>query len=202
MDDRTAGFISDASPTNATQRYLYRARLDRTGTPERLTPPDQPGSHRYVLSPDGRWAFHTHSTFDKPPITDLVQLPEHRRERVLEDNPTVAARFKPLIVRPTEFLQLDIGSGVVMDAWMIKPRDFDPTKKYPVFVLVYGEPAGQTVLDDWRGEQSLFHRAVADLGYLVVSLDNRGTPAPRGRRGGGRCLAASGRSRPRTRPRA
>lgn len=182
VDDRNGWFYYFASPTNATQRYLCRARLDGTGTPERLTPPDQPGSHRYVLSPDSRWAFHTYSTFDQPPVTDLVQLPEHRSARVLEDNAAAATRVKPLIARPTEFLQLDIGGGVVMDAWMIKPRDFDPAKKYPVFVFVYGEPAGQTVLDDWRGGQgfSLFHRAVADLGYVVVSMDNRGTPAPKG----------------------
>jgi dipeptidyl-peptidase 4 len=182
IDDKNGWFYYYASPTNATQRYLYRARLDATGTPERLTPPDQPGSHSYGFCPDSRWAFHTYSTFDKPPVTDLVQLPEHRSVRVLRDNAVAAARVKPLITRPTEFLQLDIGGGVVMDAWMIKPRDFDPAKKYPVFVFVYGEPAGQTVLDDWYGGQgfSLFHRTVADLGYIVVSIDNRGTPAPKG----------------------
>ena len=181
VDDKNGWLYYDASPTNATQRYLYRARLDGTGEPERLTPSDQPGSHRYVLSPDSRWALHTYSTFDKPPVTDLVQLPEHRSVRVLEDNAALAERVKPLITRPTEFFQLDIGGGVVMDAWMIKPRDFDPTKKYPVLVYVYGEPAAQTVLDDWSGGgHALFHRAVADLGYLVVSMDNRGTPAPKG----------------------
>ena len=182
VDDKNGWYYYYASPANATQRYLYRARLDGTGTPQRLTPADQPGTHHYVLSPDSRWAFHVYSTFDRPPVTDLVQLPEHRSVRVLEDNAAAAARVKPLIARPTEFLQLDIGGGVVMDAWMIKPRDFDPAKKYPVLVFVYGEPAGQTVLDDWHGGQghSLFHRAVADLGYLVVSIDNRGTPAPKG----------------------
>lgn len=182
IDAENGWFYYYASPSNATQRYLYRARLDGTGTPERLTPPDQPGSHEYVFSPDRRWAFHTYSTFDQPPVTDLVQLPEHRSVRVLENNAAAAARVNPLISRPTEFLQLDIGGGVVMDAWMIKPRDFDPAKKYPVFVFVYGEPAGQTVLDEWYGGQghTLFHRAVADLGYIVVSMDNRGTPAPKG----------------------
>jgi dipeptidyl-peptidase-4 len=182
IDETNGWFYYFASPTNATQRYLYRSRLDGTGPPERLTPQDQPGSHQYVFSPDSRWAFHTWSTFDKPPVTDLVELPAHRSVRLLEDNAAAAARVKPLITQPTEFLQLDIGNGVVMDAWMIKPRDFDPSKKYPVFVFVYGEPADQTVLDDWRGGQgfSLFHRAVADLGYLVVSIDNRGTPGPKG----------------------
>jgi len=180
VDDQNGLFYYYASPTNATQRYLYRARLDGTGTAERLTPTDQPGTHRYVFSPDSRWAFHTYSTFDKPPVTDLVQLTDHRRVRVLEDNAAAAARVKPLVTHPTEFLQLDIGGGVVMDAWMIKPRDFDSTKKYPLLVYVYGEPAAQTVLDDWGSGQALFHRAVADLGYLVVTMDNRGTPAPKG----------------------
>jgi len=181
VDEKTGWFYYIASPENATQRYLYRVRLDGTGAAERVTPPDQPGTHSYEFSPDARWAIHTYSTFDRPPVTDLVQLPEHRSVRVLEDNATVVARAKPLIPRPTEFLQLAIGGGVVMDAWMIKPRDFDPAKKYPVFVFVYGEPAGQTVLDDWNGGQghTMFHRAVADLGYLVVSIDNRGTPAPK-----------------------
>ena len=63
---------------------------------------------------------------------------------------------------------------------MIKPRDFDPSKRYPVFVYVYGEPYAQTVLDSWGIAQSHFHRVAADLGYLVVSIDNRGTPAPKG----------------------
>jgi len=182
IDETNGWFYYFASPTNATQRYLFRSRLDGTGTPERLTPQDQPGSHAYVFSPDSRWAFHTWSTFDTPPVTDLVELPAHRSVRLLEDNAAPAARVKPLIVRPTEFLQLDIGGGVVMDSWMIKPRDFDPAKKYPVFVFVYGEPADQTVLDSWYGGQgfSLFHRTVADLGYLVVSMDNRGTPGPKG----------------------
>ena len=67
-----------------------------------------------------------------------------------------------------------------MDAWMLKPKDFDESKKYPVFIYVYGEPYAQTVLDQWGAAQIDFHRVVADLGYLVVSIDNRGTPAPKG----------------------
>jgi dipeptidyl-peptidase-4 len=58
--------------------------------------------------------------------------------------------------------------------------DFDETKKYPVFVYVYGEPHAQTVLNQWGAAQSHFLRVIADLGYLVVSIDNRGTPAPKG----------------------
>jgi dipeptidyl-peptidase-4 len=182
IDEKAGWYYYFASPENATQRYLFRIRLDGSGKPERITPSDQPGTHNYDFSPDAKWAFHTYSTFDTPPVTDLVRLSDHKRERVLEDNQALRAKYAPYITRPTEFFKLDIGGGVVMDAWMIKPRDFDPAKKYPVFVYVYGEPHGQTVLDSWSGGQGHggFHRVIADLGYLVVSIDNRGTPAPKG----------------------
>ena len=182
VDESSGCFYYLASPDNATQRYLYRVRLDGTKDPERLTPSDQSGSHDYDFSSNGRWAFHTWSTFDTPPMTELIDLPEHKTIRVLENNQSLRDRMTPLVSQPTEFFELEIDGGVKMDAWMIKPRDFDPTKKYPVFVFVYGEPHGQTVLDDWNGGQrhTMFHRVLADIGYLVVSIDNRGTPAPKG----------------------
>ncbi len=169
-----------ASPDNATQKYLYRVPIDGTGSMERITPKEQPGTHRYDFSPDAHWAFHTWSTFDRPPIVELVQLPDHRVVRVLKDNSRLREKMNQLVTHATEFLQLDIGDGVSMDAWMIKPRDFDESKKYPVLVYVYGEPYAQTVLDEWGTHHADFHRLIADLGYLVVSIDNRGTPAPKG----------------------
>jgi dipeptidyl-peptidase-4 len=180
VDEAGGWFYYYASPDNATQKYLYRVRLDGTGKPERVTPMDQPGTHDYDFSPDAKWAFHTYSSFDTPPVTELVQLPEHRSVRVLEDNKELRKKIESLISQPTEFFQIDIGSGVVMDAWMIKPGDFDHSRKYPVFVYVYGEPHGQTVLDAWGRVHADFHRLIAELGYLVVSIDNRGTPAPKG----------------------
>lgn len=169
-----------ASPDNATQRYLYAARLDGTGGVTRVTPDDQPGTHAYNISPDGRWAIHTWSRFDMPPRIDLVSLPDHRRVRGLVDNAALAARVAPLVEPPVEFFRLDIGDGVVLDGFLLKPRGFDPAQRYPLFVQVYGEPAGTTVNDRWGGTGALFHRALADEGYLVASFDNRGTPAPKG----------------------
>jgi dipeptidyl-peptidase-4 len=180
VDEAGGWFYFYASPDNATQKYLYRVRLDGTAEPQRVTPADQPGTHDYAFSPDAKWAFHTYSTFDTPPVTELVQLPEHRAVRVLQDNQELRAKIKAVISQPTEFFQLEIGEGVVMDAWMMKPRNFDPSKKYPVLVYVYGEPHGQTVLDAWGRVHADYHRLIADLGYLVVSMDNRGTPAPKG----------------------
>lgn len=169
-----------ASPSNATERYLYRARADGRGPPERITPPGARGTHDYEISDDGHWAFHTYSTFDQPPVTELVELPSHQVIRVLEANAELTSKAAPLIEK-TEFLQIDLGAAAQLDAWMIKPHGFDPSKKYPVLVYVYGEPSGVTVTDVWQGERALFHRALADEGYIVVSIDNRGTPAPKGR---------------------
>ncbi len=180
VDEGAGYFYFYASPENATQKYLYRTPLDGGGAIQRVTPDDQSGTHDYVFSPDGKWAFHTWSTFDTPPVTELVELPSHRVVRLLEQNATLHAQAREWIREPTEFFTLPIAADVTCDAWMIKPPGFDPTKKYPVFVYVYGEPHAQTVLDSWGAAQSHFHRVVAEQGYLVVSIDNRGTPAPKG----------------------
>jgi dipeptidyl-peptidase 4 len=169
-----------ASPRDATQTLLYRARLDGKGSPERVTPAGDAGTHSYVIAPGGRMAIHTHSRADQPPVTDVVTLPAHRSLRSLTDTTTLATRLAPLLTPPIEFFALDIGGGVSLDAWMLKPPAFDAAKRYPVIVYVYGEPAGTTVADRWGGRRMLFHRALAEAGYLVVSFDNRGTPAPKG----------------------
>ena len=169
-----------ASPEDATRKYLYRVPLDGSGKLKRLSPADQPGTHKYVISPDGKLAIHTWSTVNRPPVIDLVELPSHKSVRTINDHPEIRARAESLIKHPTEFVQIDIGEGVVMDASITKPQDFDESKKYPVFVYVYGEPYLQTVLDHWEAAQVDFHRVVADAGYVVVSIDNRGTASPKG----------------------
>jgi dipeptidyl-peptidase 4 len=170
-----------ASPENATQLYLYRARVDRDDVPERLTPRNEPGTHSYNISPNAEFAFHTYSRFDSPPVTELVKLPEHSAVRMLKDNAKLRAAVAPLLDPPVEFLKVPVGNGVTVDGWLLKPRGFDASKKYPLIVYVYGEPASANARDAWGGTRALFHRALANEGYLVASFDNRGTPAPKGR---------------------
>ena len=180
-DPESRWIYFSASPENATQRYLYRSPLDRAGPPVRLTPTEQPGTHVYDISPDCRWAFHRYSRFDRPWSTELISLPEHQSIRMLDDNRVLRANAAASTDPPVEFLQVPLADGVTVDGWLLKPRVFDPSKKYPLIVHVYGEPAGVTVKDSWGGPPSLFHRALADDGYLIASFDNRGTPAPKGR---------------------
>jgi dipeptidyl-peptidase-4 len=170
-----------ASPNNATQRYLYRSRLNGDGAPERLTPAAEPGTHTYNISPDARWAFHTYSKFDAPGVSDLISLPDHKVVRVIQDNAALRAKVSPILAGRTEFFQIGVAEGVTLDGWLIRPTRFDASKKYPLVVNVYGEPAGTTVNDSWSGNARLLLAALADDGYLVASFDNRGTPAPKGR---------------------
>ena len=180
--DETNGWLYYiASPTNAIQRYLYRSRLDGTGTPERITPENLPGTHTYDISPNGQWAFHTYSTFNGPGVSELVSLPDHKSVRVFQDNATLKSKVASVLAGRTELFQVDVGDGVKMDGWMIRPANFDPTKKYPIIVNVYGEPAATTVNDSWGGTTRLLFAGLADDGYIIASFDNAGTPSPKGR---------------------
>ncbi|HEY8258253.1 MAG TPA: S9 family peptidase [Gemmatimonadales bacterium] len=180
--DSAAGYIYyTASPDNATQLYLFRTRLDGKGKQERITPKDQPGYHLYSISKNGRWALHISSRFDTPTTIDIVQLPSHKRVRVLVENRKLKDAVARLAHGPVEFTKVDAGDGLQLDAWIMKPPGFDSTKRYPVLFHVYGEPAGQTVLDQWEGAEHLWHLMLTQRGYVVASVDNRGTPSPRGR---------------------
>ncbi|HSF99549.1 MAG TPA: prolyl oligopeptidase family serine peptidase, partial [Vicinamibacterales bacterium] len=180
IDTRGGRLYFTASPANATERYLYMSRLDGDGSVTRVTPASLPGTHAYDISPDGRWAIHTWSEFEVPPSVELVSLPDHRTVRTLVDNSELARRMASTLQPAAEFVSVDIGGGIGLDGWVIRPRDFDPSKRYPLIVHVYGEPASTTVNNRWGGSTMLFHRAIADQGFVVVSFDNRGTPAPKG----------------------
>jgi len=169
-----------ASPYNAAQRYLYRINLNGKKL-KRITPVNSPGFHYYILSSNAKWALHSYSTFDTPPYTELVKLPSHKTVKVLASNEKLRKKVDALKRKPVEFFRVNIGDGIVLDGWCIKPPDFDPSKKYPVLFYVYGEPAGQTVVDRWGGTRYLWHLMLAQHGYIIMSVDNQGTPAPKGR---------------------
>jgi dipeptidyl-peptidase-4 len=179
--DSAAGWIYfTASPDAPTQLYLFRSRLDGSGSAERVTPARESGTNLYSIAPGGRLAIHTHSTFTTPPVYELVRLPSHAVVRTLADNSELRSRLALLERGRTQFVRVPTRDGVPLDAWVMTPPGFDPHAKYPVLFNVYGEPASQTVLDAWTGDY-LWHLMLTQHGYIVASIDNRGTPAPRGR---------------------
>jgi dipeptidyl-peptidase 4 len=169
-----------AAPDDPTQRYLFRVHSDGTAQ-ERVSPAGEKGTHDYEISPNARWAIHRFSAFNTIPTTTLISLPAHESIRMLSDNKALKSKIDAIKKGRTEFFRVNIEAGIALDGWCMFPPDFDSNAKYPLLIHVYGEPAGQTVLDRWGGGNYLWHEMLAQNGYIIMSFDNRGTPAPRGR---------------------
>ncbi len=167
-----------ASPESAVEQYLYRSRLDGKKAAERVTPAGFTGTYSYNISPGAKYALCNYSNYATPRVYEMVSLPDHKVIRTLEDNAELKAVYASYGFRTREYFQVDIGE-VVLDGWMIKPRDFDPTKKYPVIFNIYGEPASSTVQNSWSGDY--WNQLLAQNGYIVMSIDPRGTNNPKGR---------------------
>lgn len=179
IDEKNKVIYIHASPENATQQYLYRVPLSG-GPAEKVTPADQPGTHKYDISPNGRYATHVFENHAMAPVSERISLPDHKSltgKNFGADAARVAAKQSPV-----SFFQVTTEDGVTMDGWITKPANFDSTKKYPVVFYVYGEPAGCTVEDGFgAGRNFLYAGDMSGDGYIYISLDNRGTPAPKGR---------------------
>src|SRR5258705_215200 len=128
----------------------------------------------YNITLDGHWAFHIYFRFEEFGISDLVSLPDHKSIRTFQTNADLKAKVSPILCGRTELIQVDIGDGVKLDGWLIKPSHFDESKKYPLILNVYGELASTMVNDSWSGIGRIFFVVLVDDGYLVGSFDNRG----------------------------
>jgi dipeptidyl-peptidase-4 len=181
VDEPNGWLYFIAAPENVTQRYLYRSRLDGSGQLEKVTPDNFAGTNGYQVSKDSAWAIHTFSSFMSPPVYTLVSLPDHAARHVLEDNAELAAKITELRRGEFEFYQVKARDGLALDGFMLRPPDFDASRRYPIINFVYGEPAAQTVFDGWQGERGLWHLLMSQRGFIISSVDNRGTKSPRGR---------------------
>lgn len=175
--DEAGGMIYfTASPENATQKYLYAIKISG-GIAQRLSPADEPGTHGYELSPNGKIGFHSFSNSYTRPVSEVISLPEHKHL-----SGSVIAVNAANKGKGAEFFKVKTVDGIEMDGWMVKPTKFDPSKKYPVVFYVYGEPASQTAPDSWgAGSNREYIGNMADDGYIYISMDNRGAPVPKGR---------------------
>jgi dipeptidyl-peptidase-4 len=169
-----------ASPNNATQKYLYRTKLNGSSNAELLTPPALKGTHDYNFSSNGKYATHTFSNHFTKPARETILV---ENQKPLNEKESINSKLAQLQEKPTtEFFKITTKDGIEMDGWMVKPKNFDSKKKYPVVFYVYTEPAGATVADGYGSSQNfLYNGDMTEDGYIYISLDNRGTPAPKGR---------------------
>ena len=142
------------------------------------------GSEKKIMSPvtgvsdadfsnDFSYFILSHSTANTPSTYTLYNA-KGKAIRILEDNHTLVENIQKFNLPKKDFFTVEVTDGTVLNGWMIKPVNFDPNKKYPVFMTVYGGPGNQTVMDQWE-YTALWHDYIANQGYIVVSVDNRGT---------------------------
>ncbi|MEX1186074.1 MAG: S9 family peptidase [Gemmatimonadaceae bacterium] len=177
--DETRGelYVQQAAPT-PTQRHIFRYAL-RAGRGQQIT--SARGWHSMNLAPNSRYAVMTHSDINTPAVARLVEVPSLRTVRTLVTNDTLRTRVARLGLSRVTFLRIPSADGATMlDAYRIVPPQFDSTRKHPVLMYVYGGPASPTVGDAWGSSRFLWHQMLAQKGYVVVSVDNRGA-AMRGR---------------------
>jgi len=180
VDEKANRIYFHASPENATQKYLYTISLDGKGKPKRVTPMELEGTHSYVVSPSGGYAWHQFSNTYTRPASEWISLPKHQP---LDASQSIASKLPASQgAKTVEFFKIHTADGTEMDGWMVKPKNFDPSKKYPVLFYVYTEPWGANVKDNFGvGRNRHYQGELAEDGYLYISIDNRGTPAPKGR---------------------
>ena len=173
IDEKNGFVYYMASPDNATQQYLYKASV-KGSAGERVSPDGFNGTHSYTISPNGQFAKHNFSNVSSIPSNEWVSLPQH------------FGFGTSVVKKPTngggiEFFKVTTEDNVTMDGYMIKPRGFDSTKKYPVVFYVYTEPGSTTVTDSYGAAGNyLYGGDMAADGYIQISLDGRGAPSPKG----------------------
>ncbi|MBB2144994.1 prolyl oligopeptidase family serine peptidase [Pedobacter sp. LMG 31464] len=180
IDEKNNTVYFMASPTNATQKYLYKTKLDGKGKLEMVTPSVLPGTHSYSISPNGLYARHSYNSSVVAPVTEWMNFTTNN-PLTMEGSITNQLAKQTPPKNKVEFFKVTTEDGVEMDGWMKKPDNFDATKKYPVVFYVYGEPASQTAADVWgAGRNGLYVGDMAKDGYIYISMDNRGAPVPKG----------------------
>jgi len=176
IDEESGYLYYQSAEVSPLQREVYRVKLNGRGK-QKLS--EKSGWNTATFSSGFKFYIHRNSSSISPTYESL-----HRSNgdqvRVMNDNKGLAEALKDYRLSPKEFIQIPNGQGTLLNAYMIKPQDFDPNKTYPVLMFVYGGPGSQTVKDQWDWRNGFWYQMLASKGYIVVSVDNRGTGA-RGR---------------------
>jgi dipeptidyl-peptidase-4 len=154
------------------KKTIFQIRMD--GTDKKQLNSDEKGSNSVVFAGDYKHYIMTSSATMTPGVTSSYNI-NGEKIRVLVDNKDLAATLEGYNFQPKEYFDVKLSDSITLSGWMIKPADFKKNKKYPVIFSIYGGPGIQTVNDAWSGPQDIWHQYMASKGYIIVSIDNRGT---------------------------
>ena len=180
-DEKNESVYFIASPENPTERYLYKTSAKGDGKLIRVTPDVLEGSDNYQISTKAKYAFHSFSNYFTRPMQAIVSLPNHK---FINENQNMIEKYdlEKKKDHPLEFFEITTVDDVTMEGWIVKPKNLDKNKKYPVLFYFYSEPAGQTGVNRYgAGNNGLYDGNLGEDGYVYVTFDGRGTPSPKGR---------------------
>jgi dipeptidyl-peptidase-4 len=171
-----------ASPTNATQLYLYRVHINNINSKiikeeaaELVSNVALKGTHTYNISPGAKLSLHKFSNYNTPEVSEWISFPDNKP---LNQESSIGKTIQTNPGIKVEYVKVTTVDNITLDAWIHKPSNFDPQKKYPLVVYVYGEPAAGTVDDVYGNHDNfLYNGSMSDDGYIQVALDNLGTPS-------------------------
>lgn len=173
MDEATQTAFFTSSMANAMEQHVYSVSFKKQPTePVRLSA--LKGNNSAEFSKGFKYYILMHSDANTPTDYSLFDS-KGKLIRKLKDNASLKERMLKYNLTQKEFFDFKNSEGIDLNCWMMKPTNFDPTKKYPVLVAIYGGPGSNTVSDAWGGRGFLWHQLLCQQGYIVVSCDPRGT---------------------------
>lgn len=174
VDEKTQTLYFSSSEVSPLQKQFYSTSIVKDNTKKQLT--TLSGTHDVDMSKDFKYYLDFHTTANTPVVVTLNEAKTGKAIKTMEDNKKLNDKLAEYKFAKKEFLKIP-ANGVELNAWMIKPTNFDATKKYPVLMFVYGGPGSQTVQDEWDAGNMFWFQLLAQKGYIIVSVDNRGTGA-------------------------
>jgi len=172
FDEKTQTIFYQSTENGSINRDVYRIGLDGKNK-VRLT--SKVGTNTATLSPNFQYFINTYSNASQPTVYTLNEAKTGKQLQVIEDNKELAAKLAAYNLPSKEFFVLKTAKGNELNAWIMKPKDFDASKKYPVFMIQYSGPGSQQVVNGWGSSNEYWFEMLTQQGYIVACVDGRGT---------------------------
>ncbi|PXY41601.1 S9 family peptidase [Flavobacterium cheongpyeongense] len=172
LDEKTKTIFYQSTENGSINRDLYRIGLDGKNK-TRLS--SKVGTSTATFSPNFQYFITTFSSNLQPTTYTLNEAKTGKEIQVIEDNKALATKLEAYNLPKKEFFVLKTAKGNELNAWILKPKDFDPSKKYPVFMYQYSGPGSQQVNNDWNNTDDYWFLSLTQQGYIVACVDGRGT---------------------------
>jgi dipeptidyl-peptidase-4 len=172
FDEKNKTVFYQSTENGSINRDVYRISLDGKNK-TRLS--QNIGTNAATFSPNFEYFINSFSSASQPTTYTLNDSKSGKQIQVIENNAALASQLKAYNLPQKEFFVLKTEKGNELNAWILKPKDFDPSKKYPVFMYQYSGPGSQQVNNDWSNHDDFWFMMLTQQGYIVACVDGRGT---------------------------